>query len=186
MKVKVSCFGGYRTIDFPLSDSELQHQLKQIEESGIKPCCVLSEVYGTDNPLEGLRGKRVYLDEINFLAKRMDSLPEYENKVIAAYVKCKNMSYVGQLINLTYSLNGLTLLTDFTDSGKVGRQLCMDSNGGISETEMEQMDFDAYAWEILKGSQTIVLADGVLVAHGFSMQNVYNGKTFPACHGQRQ
>lgn len=81
---------------------------------------------------------------------------------------------------MTFSMKGLSLLTDFSDARQVGVRLYLDEFLGMSEEEKEQTNFIEFAEKTLKESRVEVLPYGVFVDHGFEMQEVYNGKTFPA------
>ena len=43
------------------------------------PMCRLVEVSEKDNPLQRFEGQTVNMDEVNFFAKRMESLTEYDD-----------------------------------------------------------------------------------------------------------
>ena len=59
------------------------------------------------------------------------------------------MSTIKDLINLTFSMKGLSLLTDFSDASQVGVRLYTDE---FSEIPEEQMDFTEFAKNALKES----------------------------------
>lgn len=64
--------------------------------------------------------------------------------MLETYAAEQGMETVKDLINLTYSMKGLSLITDFSDGREVGRRLYMDEHLGISEEESRRMDFEAY------------------------------------------
>ena len=76
MRIKVLS-GGRKNIELPLSDAELNLQMRQIGIEETVPMCRLVEVLEKNNPLHLLEGQTVNMDEVNFFAKRMDSLTEY-------------------------------------------------------------------------------------------------------------
>lgn len=178
MQIKVLS-GGRKSIELPLSDAELNFQMRQIDIEETVPMCRLVEVPEKDNPLHRFEGQTVNMDEVNFFAKRMESLTEYERKVLSAYVKDYGVAVMQDLINLTFSLQGLSLITDFSDAEQVGKRLYLDEVLAVSETEMQEKNFLEYAEKTLKESRVEVLPYGVFVEHGFQMQEMYNGKTFP-------
>ena len=178
MRIKVLS-GGRKGIELPLSDAELNFQMRRIDIEETVPMCRLVEVSEQDNPLHHFEGQTVNMDEVNFFAKRMESLTEYERKVLSAYAEDYGVATMQDLINLTFSMKGLSLLTDFSDARQVGVRLYMDEFLGMSE-EKEQTNFIEFAEKTLKESRVEVLPYGVFVEHGFEMQEVYNGKTFPA------
>ena len=168
--------GGYRSMELPLSDEELNFQMRQMGIRETIPKSKLVKVSEKDNPLQKLEGQFLNMDEVNFFARRMEHLTEYERKVLAVYANDSDVSTIKDLINLTFSMKGLSLLTDFSDASQVGVRLYTDE---FSEIQEEQMDFTEFAKNALKESNVKVLPYGVLVDHGFELLEIYNGKTFP-------
>ena len=168
--------GGHRSMELPLSDKELNFQLRQMGIRETIPKSKLVKVSEKGNPLQKLEGQFLNMDEVNFFARRMEHLTEYERKVLAVYANDCDVSTIKDLINLTFSMKGLSLLTDFSDASQVGVRLYTDE---FSEIPEEQMDFTEFAKNALKESNVKVLPSGVLVDHGFELLEVYNGKTFP-------
>lgn len=175
MKITI-LIGGHRSIELPLSDEELNFQMRQMGIRETIPKGKLVKVSEKDNPLQKLEGQFLNMDEVYFFARRMEHLTEYERKVLAVYVNDCDVSTIKDLINLTFSMKGLSLLTDFSDASQVGVRLYTDE---FSEIPEEQMDFTEFAKNALKESNVKVLPYGVLVDHGFELLEVYNGKTFP-------
>lgn len=112
MRIKVLS-GGRKNIELPLSDAELNFQMRRIGIEETVPICRLVEVSEQDNPLHKFEGQTVNMDEVNFFAKRMKSMTEYERKVLSAYAEDYGVATMQDLINLTFSMKGLSLLTDF-------------------------------------------------------------------------
>ena len=121
MRIKVLS-GGRKNIELPLSDAELNFQMRRIGIEETVPICRLVEVSEQDNPLHKFEGQTVNMDEVNFFAKRMKSMTEYERKVLSAYAEDYGVATMQDLINLTFSMKGLSLLTDFSDgAGRIRR-----------------------------------------------------------------
>lgn len=53
-------------------------------------------------------------------------------------------------------------------------------SGGLGARNNQQTNFIEFAEKTLRENRVEVLPYGVFVEHGFEMQEVYNGKTFPA------
>lgn len=115
MRIKVLS-GGRKGIELPLSDAELNFQMRRIDIEETVPMCRLVEVSEQDNPLHHFEGQTVNMDEVNFFAKRMESLTEYERKVLSAYAEDYGVATMQDLINLTFSMKGLSLLTAYLRS----------------------------------------------------------------------
>ena len=153
--------------------------MKQIGVDESIPKCKLIEVRDKGNPIAPFIGQIVNLDEVNFLAKRMESLTDYERNVMEAYVTERGVEEIKDLINLTFSLKGLSLITDFSDGEQVGKRLYLDEFLGMSEEESRQINFTEFAEKTFAEQSCKILPYGVWVEHGFEMQEVYNGRTFP-------
>ena len=138
MRIKVLS-GGRKNIELPLSDAELNFQMRRIGIEETVPICRLVEVSEQDNPLHKFEGQTVNMDEVNFFAKRMKSMTEYERKVLSAYAEDYGVATMKDLINLTFSMKGLSLLTDFSDARQVGVRLYMDEFLGMSEEEKDRI-----------------------------------------------
>lgn len=179
MRVRIVNAGKSMDISLPCSDMELNFVMKRAGNRETVPRCRLLSVVDEANPLTMLEGSTVNMDEVNFFAKRMESLTEYERKVLSVYAEMHAPEDVKDCINLTYSTKGLSFLTNFSDPVKVGRRIYLDEHQGMSEEEAGQMNFIRYAGEVFRQARAEVLPYGVFVSNGFAMQEVYNGKTFP-------
>ena len=178
--MKIRAKNGEQTVDItlPATDMDIQYCMKCIGIEDIVPVCCISEVWDEPSYFGFLKGQTVSMDELNFLARRLDGMTEYEKRVVGVYSSETGIREMKQLINLTYSLQGLSLLTDLTDGNRVGLRLYLDRHLAISE-EKSKMDFNAYAQKIFSEGKCKFLPHGILVDQGFHMEEVYNGKTFP-------
>lgn len=179
MKVRISGKGNYRDVELPMEDAQLAWQMKQIGGDSKNLYCTLERAWGERNPLRMLAGQKVNMDEINFFAKRLDSLTAYEQSVLETYAYEQGMEKIKDLINLTFSMKGLSLISDFSDAEQVGKRLYMDEFLAISEEESRRINFIQYGEKVLAEGNCKILPCGVFVVHGFEMQEVYNGRTFP-------
>lgn len=161
MRIKVLS-GGRKSIELPLSDAELNFQMKRIGIEETVPVCRLVEASEKDNPLCKFEGQTVNMDEVNFFAKRMDCLTEYERKVLYSYVTDYGVGTMQDLINLTFSMKGLSLITDFSDAEQVGKRLYLDEFIAMPEEEKQQTNFIKFAEKTFKESRVEVLPYGVL------------------------
>ena len=179
--MKIRAKNGGQTVDItlPATDMDMQYCMKCIGIEDIVPVCCISEVWDEPSYFGFLKGQTVSMDELNFLARRLDGMTEYEKRVVGVYSSETGIREMKQLINLTYSLQGLSLLTDLTDGNRVGLRLYLDRHLAISEEEKSKMDFNAYAQKIFSEGKCKFLPHGILVDQGFQMEKVYNGKTFP-------
>lgn len=179
MKLKVSYANSRIVVDLPMKDSDLNAQMKRIGEDNTIPWCKILLVLEDDNPLVRLEGHAVNMDEVNYFARRMESFNDYEKSVITAYANENDVKSVRELINLTFGIQGLSLITDFSNPEQVGRRLYLDEFMGMTAEEAEQINFVEFAEKTFLEDTIKVLPYGVYVEHGFQMPKVYTGKTFP-------
>lgn len=179
--MKIRAKNGGQTVDItlPATDMDMQYCMKCIGIEDIVPVCCISEVWDEPYYFGFLKGQTISMDELNFFARRLDGMTEYEKRVVGVYSSETGIREVKQLINLTYSLQELSLLTDLTDGNRVGLRLYLDRHLAISEEEKSRIDFNAYAQKIFSEGKCKFLPHGILVDQGFQMEEVYNGKTFP-------
>lgn len=113
MRINVSENGKSLNVELPVEDAELAWQMKRLGYKNGNLCCTLETAWGEHSPLQRLVGQSINMDELNFFAKRFDSFTEYEQGVLGVYAYEQGMKEIKDLINLTYSMQGLSLLTDF-------------------------------------------------------------------------
>ncbi len=179
MRIRVENDKNQSNMRLPATDVEMNFWMRRIGVEEVIPYCSIRTVIGEGNPLSVLEGKRVNMDEVNFLAKRLAGMTAYEKEIFVAYAGNKRLESEKDMINFTYSLTGISLIADFSDRMQVGKQLYMDKFQGMTPEESQQINFEKYAEEILESQEVTVTPYGVLVENGFAMQEVYNGRTFP-------
>lgn len=122
----------------------------------------------------------VNLDELNYLAKRMDSFDQKE--LFSFFAAIETVDYVStkDLINLTFNLNCYTLIRDVSNLKSVGRNYVLCREVAISADELEKMDLEKTGRELLSTGKGIPTNYGVLFRNeGVVFEDVYKGKGFP-------
>lgn len=167
-------------IRFPCKDYELENKLKSIGIAGGLPsrARVREIVEPKDLPL---KLNQVHnLDEINYLAKRMESFSPNEMATFIESVKQDKIDAPKDLINATFNLQRYALIQDVSDMAKVGRHYMLSKKGCLSESEINELDFAAIGKEILSVGNVSITNHGLLIAIGEAQQyEVYDGITFP-------
>lgn len=166
-------------LKFPMTDAELNLEMRRLGIKETVPMCKIVDVLEDNNLMNLLKGEIVNMDEVNFLARRLGSLSAYERNVLSIYTDSNCIATMKDLINLTYSTQGLSLITDFSEPEQVGKRLYMDEMLAMSEEEEKHVNFIRFAEKTFKENLSEVMPYGVFVEHGFQLQEVYNGKTFP-------
>ena len=127
---------GVVTIPLPIPRKEYDHSLAllQILEIGnsMDNDCYVIDIHGGIPMLNCLIGKHVNIDEVDYLAKRLDSFNQRELAVFQGMAYAHGFEKPKDLINLTFSCENVTVVQDFSDLEKIGRQHYMNLNGGYT------------------------------------------------------
>lgn len=181
MKVRLTNGTKQCGIELPADGAWLTWKMNRLEMDDSCPQCTLTWVREVYNPLNTLVGTVVDINELNFLTKRLETMRLYDWRVMSAYLSVHEAHDVITMINLTYSMEGLSWLEDesMADKEAVGKQLYMDRHREVSSLEDTKIDFAAYADEVLGNSLVMEVMGGFYVENCFSMREAYNGRTFP-------
>lgn len=91
--------------------------------------------------LNELTGKSVTLDELDYLAKRLDSFDDGEAAQFQGMAHKLGITQIKDFINLTFCCQRATVITDFSDLKEIGQEHYMNLNGGsASMEELENLD----------------------------------------------
>ena len=121
IKLTVRWSQRFTEIEFPCADSELQQKLREIRPpQSTSDIFVLSVHQPT--ALSMLEDQFLDMDEVNFLAKRMDSFTYDELLQFYAAAQYENFRTPRDLINLTYNLPCYTVIHDLFEYLEVYRR----------------------------------------------------------------
>ena len=135
----------------------------------------------TPESLKYLEGHDLNIDEINFLAKRMDSFDKREESQFDAAVSIFRPKTVEALINYTYNLPRFTLISDFSTPNAIGVSHILNRKQVMSLDEMASTDFAKIGKELMASDKGITTPYGVLfVNEDIPFEPVYDGRHFPA------
>ena len=142
--------------------------------------CFIREIQHGPSVLQQLVGCNVTVDELDYLAKRLDSFDDREMaKFQGAAVSCGCHGIV-DLINLTFSCQQVTIITDFTDLDEIGQIHYMVLNGGTARLEdLASLDGRKMALALIEGGGGRVTPYGVVYENGMKLTQVYDGRHFP-------
>lgn len=126
--------------------------------------CQMDEILGEYPILKRLEGKPVNIDELDYLAKRLDSFCyAQEGAQFQGAAVSYNYSDMTDLINLTFSCQQVTVITDFSDLEQVGRDHYMVLNGGCaSKEELDALDGYETALLLIDEGNGVITPYGVL------------------------
>ena len=105
------CYGkNFTNIEFPCSERYLQSKLMEIGMSEAYESELFIEKVKQPEYMFELENMFINLDELNYLAKRLDSFGRNEMMQFNAVAKQYDMKEMKELINLTFNLQRYTLL----------------------------------------------------------------------------
>ena len=107
----------YADIEFPCSEAYLSAKLMEIHVDDLSSITHYISAITEPNELSFLKNKMINLDEINYLAKRMDSFFGDEETQFFEAIKLEHFTEMKDLINLTFNLDKYTLIKDVSDIG---------------------------------------------------------------------
>ena len=129
-------------IAFPCVEEELGKALASIGLVNTpSPKAYVTEVVEPD-ALCLLESKVVDLDEVNYLAKLMDSEDETEKNTLFAVTACEGYDTPKELINLHFNLGCYTLVQPTDDAEAVGRRYIYSMKPCMTMTEAANTDFE--------------------------------------------
>ena len=168
-------------IGFPCKDSILEEKLKGIGAQGKKEHFV-DELYDGDRAMQILRKREVDLDEVNYLAKRLDSFANEELRAFYAVASVDRHLSVASLINQTFNMERVTLIENVSNLEAVGKRHYMSMNGCVigGPDNQSKEDYIKIGKELLESGKGIATQYGLLFRNEeIEEEIVYNGKTFP-------
>ena len=177
-------YGGV-TIPFPIPDEQYNQALEQLEalEIGdvVQRDCQIDELTGSFSILQRLETTAVNVDELDYLAKRLDSFDTGETAQFQAMACKLGTKNIQDFINLTFCCQQATVITDFSDLEKAGRDHCMNLNGGAMPIEeYKWLDGRAEALKLILNEEGANTPYGVVYDNGMKLCQEYDGRRFPA------
>jgi len=176
---------GVVTVPFPLPREDYDYNLELLDGLGIGDSvqrdCKVNEVSGDYPALKCLEGSVVNIDEMDYLAKRLDSFDQGERAQFQAMCSKLELRNITDLINLSFSCQQATVITDFSDLERIGRNHFMNLNGGgASSEELNNLDGTETALLLIEGGDGHVTPYGVVYSNGMQMERLYTkGAPFP-------
>lgn len=168
------------SLSFPCTDGEMKKRLEPLEGRNQSELNLFIAEVNEPKELAMLQGRFVNLDELNYLAKRMESFDKREeNKFLAVICHC-GFTKLKDCINLTFNLSGFTLIQDLSSMEAVGRLHQLTLFGGLEEEEMEAAVFEDVGRELMESGRGKITEHGILfVNEEITFDEVYDGQVFP-------
>lgn len=175
---------GVATIPFPIPHDQYAHcmELLDVLEIGdaVKADCKVEKIDSFYTVLKRTEMLTVNVEELNYLAKRLDSFDTGEAAQFQAMAHKLELFELKDLINLTFCCQQATVITDFSDLAAVGRDHYMNLHGGCAKTEeLDALDGEETARRLIENGGGTITPYGVVYDNGMKLEQIYDGRFFP-------
>ena len=175
---------GVAIIPFPIPHHQYAHCVELLEAleigDAVKADCKVEEIDSFFSVLKRTEMLTVNVEELNYLAKRLDSFDTGEVAQFQAMAHKLELFELKDLINLTFCCQQATVITDFSDLAAVGRDHYMNLHGGsASVDELNALDDKGTARQLIESGSGTVTPYGVVYDNGMKLEQVYDGRFFP-------
>lgn len=174
---KVECKNGTSTFAFPCKDSEWWEQRASLTEDEAAEFFLISIEPKDFDPL---KYQKVRLDELNFLAKRVECLTFSENPRFFGALQAAEKPTVKDAINISLNLNHFTVVQDVMNLKAVGKNHYKNLHGGVLPNEMSEKELTKLGRQLLTSGKCVPTDYGLLFENEeVPMREVYDGTVFP-------
>ena len=175
---------GSATVPLPIPNDEYGHVMELLGTLGIGDVmerdCKVEEIQEGLPILKRLEKVAANIDELDFLAKRLDSFDYIEAAQFQAMAVKTGIFDMKGLINLTFCCQQATVITDFSDLEAIGRDHYMNLHGGCARTEeLDALDGYETALLLIEGGGGTVTPYGVVYDNGMRLSSIYDGRHLP-------
>ena len=182
IKIRIRNAGHEIDVRFPISESELFAKLTEIhavEHENAAQSVYVTEVYWPEE-FSAMKNWYVNLDELNYLARRMESFDTLEYDQFLIGITKLDSKEVKDLINLTFNLHHFTLCQDVSSYGKIGRAYVLNTEGSVPAYDEDDPKYAAIGRELIDRGLAQITAKGLLIYNPLEkLTEVYDGQTFP-------
>ena len=175
---------GVATIPFPIPSDQYTYCMDLLEAleigDAVKADCKVEEVDSFFSVLKRTEMLTVNVEELNYLAKRLESFDTGEAAQFQAMAHKLELFELKDLINLTFCCQQATVISDFSDLAAVGRDHYMNLHGGSAKTEqLDALDGEETARRLIESGSGTITPYGVVYDNGMKLEQVYDGRCFP-------
>ena len=180
---------GVATIPLPIPNEEYDNCIALLEKLEIGDVtahdCYLDQIAGAPLSLSFLEGTMINVDELDFLARSLDRYTDMEMAQFQCMVATRENWDVQTLINLSFSCDMVTVITDFSKLAEIGKQHYITMRGGaIPSEEYKQLNGFGIARALIAEGEGKITPYGVLYENGMHIEPIYDGNSFPTYSDQ--
>ena len=175
---------GVATIPFPIPRDQYTYCMELLAAleigDAVKADCKVEKIDSFYTVLKRAEMLTVNVEELNYLAKRLESFDTGEAAQFQAMAHKLELFELKDLINLTFCCQQATVITDFSDLAAIGRNHYMNLHGGsASVDELNKLDGEETARRLIENGGGTITPYGVVYDNGMKLEQVYDGRVFP-------
>ena len=175
---------GVATIPFPIPHDQYTYCMELLKAleigDAVKADCKVVAVDSFFSVLKRTEMLTVNVEELNYLAKRLESFDTGEAAQFQAMAHKLELFELKDLINLTFCCQQATVITDFSDLAAIGRDHYMNLHGGsASVDELNALDGKETARQLIENGGGTITPYGGVYDNGMKLEQIYDGRFFP-------
>ena len=175
---------GVATIPFPIPHDQYAHCMELLEAleigDAVKADCQGQAIDSFYTVLKRTEMLTVNVEELNYLAKRLESFDDGEAAQFQAMAHKLELFELKDFINLTFCCQRATVITDFSDLAAIGRDHYINLHGGSARVdELEALDGEETARLLIENGGGTITPYGVAYDNGMKLDRAYDGQFFP-------
>ena len=172
------------TSTFPIPEDQYEQAILALEKSQIGDArvqdCLIDNVRAVNCPaLVRMTGTMANIDELDWLAREMESFDRYELLQFNAAVERFGLSAADELIDLSFCARDVTVVSDFNDLELVGKRHYLTVHGACDPRELKNLDGKETALALISGQPGYVTRYGVVYDNGIKLEQAYDRKHLP-------
>ena len=175
---------GVATIPLPIPDEEYAHCMELLNALEIGDVrahdCYLDQISDAPPSLFMLEGTMINVDEMDFLARSLERFADEELAKFQCMIATREHWDMETLINLSFSCEQTTVITDFSKLEEVGKSHYMTIHGGsVPVDEYNQLNGIGIARMLIADGEGKITPYGVVFENAMRIDPVYDGHSFP-------
>ncbi len=175
---------GCVTIPLPIPDEEYGKCIKLLEALEIGSVtghdCYVDQITDAPPSLDLLEGTMINVDELDFLARSLDRYTAEELAKFQCMTATREHWDMQTLINLSFSCEQATVITDFSKLEEVGRSHYLTMHGGgVPADEYNQLNGIGIVRSLIADGGGRITPYGVIFENAMRIEPLYEGHSFP-------
>ncbi len=175
---------GAITIPLPIPDEEYARCMELLEAMEIGSVtshdCYVDQITDAPPSLDMLKGTMINVDELDFLARSLDRYTDEELAKFQCMTTTREHWDMQTLINLSFSCEQASVITDFSKLEEAGRSHYLTIHGGgVPVEEYDQLNGVGIARSLIADGCGRITPYGVVFENAMRIDPVYDGHSFP-------